>query len=84
MMAKNQLGTFELLTAPSFDPDWTFANIVQDADGTFTGSGEGTWIDADDASAGAYAYYGGTLENQCTVQDNGNVCFMINVWYAYA
>lgn len=78
-----QVATFEMLGAPPFDPDWTYDTFVQAQDGTFTGSGHGTW-ECCTETGGAYTYQGGTTESMCTAGSTTNgdyVYTMVNYWY---
>jgi len=71
-----RVGTFHLLS--SNDPKFSADIYTQNADGTFVGYGDGTWMPS---RSNYYTYYGEVTQTGCSEQPDGNIAVVEQYWF---
>lgn len=70
-----RVGTFHLLS--SKDPKFSTGVYTQNADGTFVGYGDGTWMPS---KSNYFTYYGAVTQTNCSEQADGNIAVVEQYW----
>jgi len=70
------VGTFHLLS--SKDPRFSTEVYTQNADGTFVGYGDGTWMPS---RSNYFTYYGEVTQTNCSEQPDGNIAVVQQYWF---